>query len=893
VRLYLLKRDGAFKDQLREKVQLLQGKLAQREEGEVRLFTEEFIYETIKNELQYITANILKSKDIKIVQDKLHKEVRAIALLFIDIMNKTKSTEYYSRYNHTLIALVEAMFREQNSNLNEMIQHGITLHKDFTIDAAENDSPEWVKKVMVKCGVISLEQPVQTHTRIVTDAKKRIYPFHKADRLPQGTEQRNYSEPHEYIKSMDIKPVSAFFGRRIENFVENMDENDYRCKIVRHGLVKILYVIQKCYIKYLTDNDRLIQADEVSLKDVKTFCPDVILFYGAPEKVMSFPQIGYFDLKGPKGNIKTLITPLKKEVDYFGDIKKPWLTMLNEKAKEMGGVPVHGSLFAVEEEDGSLFVVQISGDSGVGKSEMLAAMILKWLRKDLTGIRSIKMIAADMFFIFPDSEGNLYGIGTEEGDFSRVTDYDPDFIKQYYSLFAKAADSNVEDLNSRSTISGLCDITMPFKIDIMLTASNFGRAEAGITRYANPENFLLYRDSHGERKEKATSSDNPHLQRTLLRYTGDKNIVEVMDKHGNYIDDVLTWEWDEFSKRYYLCASYKMIDKIDIEDVVTKIFVGKVFKRKTESYKIRKISFDIIRNRFIASTLHVDSQAAEKESVHEFLLDKEIFIGIFNALASTPAGQPFVAEEGQMESREALINILKGGKAGDGKGKFVRLGILSTDLARKGKEISGPQAAAEDMKMMIQEVRIFRNDINVKKNNVQKLVYEKYKHIFNGHKHNSEVCRYNFSLFQLEQMRKAKFVRVDDLQKPVDLTEIKGFEPLSPDKEFCPLLVTPNINIELNSFTETYEQLMSLPSNPELADEFTDDLERIYIAEGYSADTIVNNMVLQLLVMSGYLNIEDITRGRITEKVNRETLAAAKFAAIRKLKDHKKPKNTK
>jgi hypothetical protein len=476
----------------------------------------------------------------------------------------------------------------------------------------------------------------------------------------------------------------------------------------------------------------LIQADEVNVEDVKKFMPDVILFYGAPEKVISFPQIGFFDLKGPKGNIKTLITPLKKEVDYFGNIKKPWLTMMNEKVKEMGGIPIHGSLFAVEEEDGSLFVVQIAGDSGVGKSEMLAAMMLKWLKKDLQGIRSIKMIAGDMFYIFADDSGNIYGVGTEEGDFSRVTDFDPDFIKYYYSLFAKAADSNVEDLNSRSTISGLCDITMPFKIDIILTASNYARAEAGITRYENPENFLLYRDSHGERKEKATSSDNPHLQRTLLRYTGDKNIVDVMDKHGNYIDDVLNWEKDEHTKKYYLCASYKMIDKIDIEDVVNKIFNGKKFKIKNDSYKILKVHFDIIKNKFIAtcSAFPKDKTDETVESKKEFLIDREIFSGIFNSLASTPAGQPFLAEEGQIESRTSLINILKGGKDGNGKGKNIRLGILSTDLGRKGKEITGPQAAAEDMKTMIHEVRIYRNDINEKKNFVQKLVYEKYSHIF-------------------------------------------------------------------------------------------------------------------------------------------------------------------
>jgi aspartate/methionine/tyrosine aminotransferase len=887
--LYLLKRNLRFKELLGAKVSSLVGGIIGGDDLEVRLMAEEVVFGLLEGEVRDLLQRLKDTQDNKITQAELHSEVRAAALFFIDIMNRTKSTEYYSRYSHTLIKLIEVMFRKQNSSFNEMIQHGFTIYKDLVMETSVGETLAWINQLMTKCGVIGWEQTVQAHTRIVTDSKKRVYPYHKADRIENLTGPRDYSEPHEYIKSMDIKPASAFFGRRMARFVDNMDENDYRCKIAKHGLVKVLYVFQKCYSKYLTDHYRLIQADEVSAEDVRTFTPDVILFYGAPEKVISFPHVGYFDLPGPNGNIKTLVTPLKKEVDYFGNIKKPWLTMLNEKVKEMGGIPIHGSLFAVEEEDGSLFVVQVDGDSGVGKSEMLAAMILKWLRKDLPGIRSIKMIAGDMYFIFPDDQGNLYGIGTEEGDFSRVTDFDPDFVKYYYSLFAKAADSNVEDLNSRSTISGLCDITMPFKIDIMLTASNFARAEAGITRYQNPENFLFYRDSHGERKEKATSSDNPHFQRTLLRYTSDKNIVEVMDKHGNNIDDVLNWELDDFTRKYYLCASYKMIDKIDIEDVVNKIFVGKSFKQKAIAHKITKVHFDIIKNRFIASTV---SQAPEggaegkaSESKHEVLLDKEIFMSMFNALASTPSGQPFVAEEGQMEARKHLVEILKGGKDGAGNGRKVRLGILSTDLGRKGKEITGPQAAAEEMRTMIQEVRIYRQEVNQGKNYVQHLVYEKYRHIFNGHKHNSEVCRWNYMLYQLEQMRKAALVRVDDLKTRVDISGIKGYQPVEPARIFSPLLVTPNINIELNSYSETYEQLMSIPNNLEFANEFYEDMAKLYIAEGYSRDTIINNMVLQLLILNGYLVIDDISRGRITEKINRETIAAAKFAAVRKLKE--------
>ncbi|MFR4026652.1 MAG: hypothetical protein ACLTZY_14395 [Alistipes indistinctus] len=136
----------------------------------------------------------------------------------------------------------------------------------------------------------------------------------------------------------------------------------------------------------------------------------------------------------------------------------------------------------VEENDGSVFVIEINGDSGVGKSEMIAAFVLKWLRNNLEGIRSVKMIAGDMFHEFQDADGNLYGIGTEVGDFSRTTDFDPDYIKYYKYLFESSADSNVDDRNARSTVSGMCDITMPYKVDIMLSASNYSKDEGGITR---------------------------------------------------------------------------------------------------------------------------------------------------------------------------------------------------------------------------------------------------------------------------------------------------------------------------------------------------------------------------------------------------------------------------
>ena len=78
---------------------------------------------------------------------------------------------------------------------------------------------------------------------------------------------------------------------------------------------------------------------------------------------------------------------------------------------------------------------------------------------------------------------------------------------------------------------------------------------------------------------------------------------------------------------------------------------------------------------------------------------------------------------------------------------------------------------------------------------------------------------------------------------------------------------------------------MNLPNIPEYANEFYQDCKNLYIADGYSKETIINNMVLQLLIISGYILIEDLNRAHITEKVTREVIAAAKSAVLRYYKE--------
>ena len=891
-RYYTIAGDSEFEGLLKEVSSNFNKEIEKLEDLEVKMISENIANTLFKAELSKVTSLLAKNSLQKIADADIEKESRKMVLFLNSMLNKAQGTNYYYRYNHFMIKLLTAEFASQNSFKNEMIQHGITIYKDYemenkSLETHNNGSLSWLNKVMTRTGVIAAEQAVQIQTRTSTDAKKREFPYFKVDRAdsPIVLKEGEKLSEAEFIKNISTLPSSDFFNERMSKFVDNMDSDDYRCKIVQNGLVKELYIIQKSFLKYLTDNYRLLGTDTITLKEAKNFVPDIVLFLGAPEKVISFPAVGYFDLKGPQGSIKTLVTPLHLKSDYFGNVKKPRLTMLNEKVKEMGGIPVHGSLFAVEEEDGSIFTIQIAGDSGVGKSEMLAAMQLKWLKQDLPGIRSIKLIAGDMFHVFPDKEGNIYGIGSEVGDFARVTDFDPDYIYAYRTLFESAAESNVEDLNSRATITGFCDITMPFKIDVMLTASNFAKADAGIKRYANSENFLMYRDSHGERKEKATSGDNPNFARTLMRYTGDKVLVELLAEHGNYLDQILDWVEIKEEKKFYLASTYKMIDKIDVEDVVNRIFTGKEFSEGGKQFKVDEVRFDIIKNRFRLTATEIGVDKDTVPAIHTQLLDRAFFNSIFNALASTPSGNPFITEAGQLEGRKYLVNLLKGGPDGTMKAKNIQCGILSTEIGKPGKEITGPQKAAQDVKELLREVRIANPELNKNKEWVKKQIIDKYGDLFRHHKHSLEVWRYNFYLYQLEEMRKAEFVRIDDMSKEVKFDMLRGFEPLPKSHVFSPLLLTPAINIELNGFSETYEQLMWLPNNRDFAEELYAQCSEIYIAEGYHKDTIINNMVLQLLLLNGFIAIEDLTRGKITEKANRETIAAAKFAAVKKYEE--------
>jgi len=87
-------------------------------------------------------------------------------------------------------------------------------------------------------------------------------------------------------------------------------------------------------------------------------------------------------------------------------------------------------------------------------------------------------------------------------------------------------------------------------------------------------------------------------------------------------------------------------------------------------------------------------------------------------------------------------------------------------------------------------------------------------------------------------MRKAKLVRIDRSDEEIDLSNLKT--RIDSDREFQPLLVTPNMNLELSAMSETYRQLLHLPHMEALVTVFKAYADKVYVAGNYIWETQVN-----------------------------------------------------
>lgn len=132
--LYLLNNDNSFYKLVCKKLKYFDDKISNCDDSELKMFTEEFVSSILPMELEELSNYIMRKKDIKIAESEIYAVSRRVVRFYISMIKRTRGTDYYNRYAHTMVRIVETAFKKQNSSVNEMVQHGISLYKGFEMD---------------------------------------------------------------------------------------------------------------------------------------------------------------------------------------------------------------------------------------------------------------------------------------------------------------------------------------------------------------------------------------------------------------------------------------------------------------------------------------------------------------------------------------------------------------------------------------------------------------------------------------------------------------------------------------------------------------------------------------------------------------------------------------
>lgn len=345
-------------------------------------------------------------------------------------------------------------------------------------------------------------------------------------------------------------PQAEFFSGNLEKFAEVMDPKDFVYKMVQIGGTKVLLVMSRAYSHYMVEELRLFPQTDLTPEDVANCKPDAVSYLGLPTKVMGEDyRIGYFMDKNAAGeNIPVSWVDTESITDYMGYLKKPILTVANEKVKEREMMPIHGSAFTMIFKNGLRKTMVMAGDSGTGKSETIIAMIEQIIKNEgyADQLEGIEFLSGDMLSLFEGEDHQLYMLGTEQGDFMRMTDIPEDWKERFRDRIANGSKTNLSDpTNPRITIGNLCDPTkfqVPVRVNAFLNINNFEVPPlSSMQETENPHNLLLQEYVDGYRGEKGTSGDQPNIYASVLK-SKKAGSQEVLGEYKRDLDLLLGWD---------------------------------------------------------------------------------------------------------------------------------------------------------------------------------------------------------------------------------------------------------------------------------------------------------------------------------------------------------------
>ena len=228
--------------------------------------------------------------------------------------------------------------------------------------------------------------------------------------------------------------------------------------------------------------------------------PDCIVLFGNPD---GKNETTFYHDK--KENIWIGKVSAADVIEYFGYVKKMFLTLHNLAVMEKGWVPIHGAMIKLYLRDGREKHVMFMGDSGAGKSETIEA--LSSIAEGI--IDRQEVIFDDMGSIHIDENGQIVAQGTEIGAFVRLDDLDKGSA---YKDMDRSIFFNPEISNARVVVP-----TAPYKvvvknhpIDCFMYANNYtdkrGMKEFKTLEEAKPAFIEGKRFALGTTQEKGLST---------------------------------------------------------------------------------------------------------------------------------------------------------------------------------------------------------------------------------------------------------------------------------------------------------------------------------------------------------------------------------------------------
>lgn len=258
----------------------------------------------------------------------------------------------------------------------------------------------------------------------------------------------------------------------INDFVKNDDE--WICFPCKVGSMLTFAYFHRDFMSGAIAAPNLFEMANV--QECEDHKPDCIVLFGNPDgkNDTSF----YYD---EKEDIWVGKVSAADVIEYFGYVKKMFLTLHNLAVMKKGWLPIHGAMINLYLKNGQKKGVMFMGDSGAGKSETIEA--LTYLAKDL--IVRQEVVFDDMGSIHINENGKVVAQGTEIGAFVRLDDLDKGTA---YRDMDRSIFFNPESANARVVVPAAPYgvVTTDQTIDCFMYANNY-TDKRGLKRFESVE----------------------------------------------------------------------------------------------------------------------------------------------------------------------------------------------------------------------------------------------------------------------------------------------------------------------------------------------------------------------------------------------------------------------